>query len=64
MSRQTILRRESMKRCRNKKCRDEMSLFDKHKFCPACRYIGKAGLAVGAFLVGVAWGLFQLLTHR
>lgn len=53
-----------MKKCLNKKCRENMSLSDRHRLCASCRYIGKVGMAVGAFVVGVAWGIFQLLTHR
>jgi hypothetical protein len=47
-----------MKRCVNKRCGDAV---DFGLLCPACRLIGRQAFAFGAFVVGVAWGLWEAL---
>ncbi len=48
-----------MPHCLNKTCKEEL-VMSRDWFCPSCKFIGRTGMAVGAFVVGVVVGLLKL----
>jgi hypothetical protein len=49
-------------RCQNKKCREPLSSYSRALLCPSCRFLARWMFGLGAFVVGMAWALYRLLS--
>jgi hypothetical protein len=47
--------------CRNPKCREVISIFEGRLLCPACSLMARWAFGAGAFVVGVAYGLWRII---